>query len=361
MHLPSTIKRNPDFEAAQAQLHRLLGVVAALRAPETGCPWDLAQTHQSLKPYLLEEAYETLAAIEILPQDLLAENNTPALATADLDKNRAWSDFADELGDVLLQVMLHAQLAQEAGHFDFAKIAQGLTDKLIRRHPHVFDAAAQGLATPEQVTQQWQQLKQQEQAQKNDAQKNNAHSGPALKSILSKVTLGQPALSHAYQVSKKAVGVGFTWPNFKSLWDCVQSEFAELAELLPPEALAGTMAEPELNAAIDALPNAAQVRLSLEDELGDLLFAAVNLARALKLHPEVALSRATQKFKARFKTMEELLAAEKLSAMPGTAAEPASKLSAEHMLPEAVFNTLDFEAWDALWVRAKQLQRSGQQ
>ena len=261
-------------------IERLLAVVAQLRDPKGGCPWDLKQTHTTLRKYLLEEAYEAVEAID------------------SGDTNH----LKDELGDVLLQVVLHAQLASEAKTFDFDAICTNLADKLVRRHPHVFgDVAANDADT---VAQNWEAIKAQE---KNDSGQSQVNS------ILAGVSQGQPALSRALDISKKAVGVGFEWPDFESLWACVMSEFDEL--------------DAEIKKSSEA---ASSNQSALEDELGDILFATVNLARQLKVDPEVALTRATSKFTQRFQAMEAF-AQER----------------------QVTLDSLTFEAWDALWQEAK--------
>lgn len=227
---------------------QLLSVVRQLRHPETGCPWDLKQTHQSLRPYLLEEAYEAVEAMD---------SNDPA-------------HLKEELGDVLLQVMLHSQLASEAAQFTADDVAAGIAEKLIRRHPHVFGDVR--VSTAEEVTANWQQIK--------ATEKGNQ----ATPSVMDGVPNNTPALSRALEVSKRAVKEGFEWPDFESLWTCVMSEYDEFREEL------------EHGASSDAL----------EDELGDILFATVNLARYHGIHPEVALSKATNKFIRRYRTMEQL-------------------------------------------------------
>jgi ATP diphosphatase len=280
---PTTHPTHPDAMAHLPPMARLLAVVARLRDPNGGCPWDLKQTHTTLRKYLLEEAYEAVEAID---------SGDPAL-------------LKDELGDVLLQVALHAQLASEQGTFDFDAVCTNLADKLVRRHPHVFGEATAHDA--DAVVQNWQAIKAAEKGA--DAQ--------APTSVLDGVSLSQPALSRALEVSTKAVAVGFEWPSFESLWACVMSEFDELrAELNRP--------------ALNSPEAATAAQSAIEDELGDILFASVNLARQLKVHPEVALTRATHKFTQRFQTMERLAQAR------GTP-----------------LDTLDFDTWDALWRDAK--------
>ncbi|MBY0450707.1 MAG: nucleoside triphosphate pyrophosphohydrolase [Cyanobacteria bacterium] len=264
---------------------RLLAVVSQLRDPKTGCPWDLKQTHASLRPYVLEEAYEVIDTI------------------APEGETQNYTALAEELGDLLLQVTLHAQLASEekdpAKHFDFESVAGGIADKLIRRHPHVFQAPNAAIVSPEQVSAQWEQIKQ--------AEKETKNTGTGIAST----GKGLPALSRALKVSQKAVSYGFEWPNFESLWQCVMSEYAEFQAEIP-----------------EAVP------AKLEEEMGDILFATVNLARHFKIHPEVALNQAIQKFTQRFETMEALL-------------------PEKH--PGLTLEQLSFEDWDTLWNQAKRV------
>lgn len=247
----------------------LLAVVKQLRNPEGGCPWDLKQTHESLRPYLLEEAYELLEAID--------SGDTVHLK--------------EELGDVLLQVALHAQLASETGAFTADDVAHGIAEKLIRRHPHVFGDVM--VKNAEEVTRNWEQIK-------------AAEKGHPSESVMDGIPMGLPALSRALKVSKRAVKEGFEWPDFESLWACVMSEYDEFRHELD------TKAPFE----------------KLEDELGDILFATVNLARYNGIDPEVALNKATNKFLRRYRTMERL---------------------SDKPLREHAFETLD-----ALWTQAKQ-------
>lgn len=231
-----------------AGFQKLLDVVAQLRDPDHGCPWDLKQTHQSLRPYFLEETYEAVEAIN---------ENDPV-------------HLKEELGDVLLQICLHAQLATEAGQFTADEVAQGIAEKLIRRHPHVFGELQ--IDTAEAVTANWEKIK--------AAERGN----PEVVSTMDKLPQGLPALMLALEVSKRAVKQGFEWPDFESLWACVMSEFDEFRADLDSQA-------PFEN---------------LEDELGDILFASVNLARYHGVNPEIALHKATQKFIRRYQTMETL-------------------------------------------------------
>nr|WP_279347198.1 nucleoside triphosphate pyrophosphohydrolase [Govania unica] len=225
--------------------------MARLRDPNGGCPWDIEQDFASIAPYTIEEAYEVAEAI--------AHNDMPSLA--------------DELGDLLLQVVYHAEMAREANHFDFSDVVDGISKKMIRRHPHVFgdaevkDAAAQTAA--------WEVLKAAERAEK-------ATGAP---SALDGVALGLPALTRAVKLQKRAARVGFDWGSIAPVMDKMREEIAEL------------QAEIDSNA-----PKA-----KVEEEFGDLLFVMANLARHLDLEPETALRNANAKFERRFKAIESRL------------------------------------------------------
>lgn len=278
-------------------INKLVEVVARLRDPVAGCPWDLKQTHQSLKPYMLEEAYEAVEAI-----DEAQETGNPA-------------SLKEELGDVLLQVVLHSQLAQDAGTFDFSEVCDTISEKLIRRHPHVFGTVEANDA--DTVVTNWEAIKKAEKAQADPT------NGPVLASILQGVAKSQPALSRALDTSKKAVKVGFEWPNLESLWECVMSEYEEFREEVH-----------QLDSAETITPERFE---RLESEMGDIFFASVNLARHFKIDPEVALTKATAKFTKRFQAMETLIQA---NIQPG------------QTLEQAMAN-LSFEQWDDLWRQAK--------
>lgn len=231
---------------------RLVEIIAELRAPH-GCPWDREQTHTSLKRYLLEESYELFEAIE--------QNDSAAIM--------------DELGDVLLQVLLHAQIAAEQRKFTIDDVINNLSAKLIRRHPHVFaDAHAH---TPGEVAQKW------------DAIKRTETTAVARTSAVDGVPKVFPALMRAEKVQKKAARVGFDWDEPFAVLAKVEEELAELGQ---------------------ALKNRDQ--RGMQEELGDLLFAAVNLARFAEIDPEFALQNATAKFIRRFRLMEEMIEAEGL-------------------------------------------------
>ncbi|MEI6084502.1 MAG: nucleoside triphosphate pyrophosphohydrolase [Verrucomicrobiota bacterium] len=223
-------------------LARLLKIMSRLRGPD-GCPWDREQTHQSIRYNLVEETYEAL--------DALDTENMP--------------EFRDELGDLLLQVVFHSQLASEAGTFDFDKVAKSIADKLVRRHPHVF--GNKKAATSAAVLQQWEAIKKKE-------KKAN--------SIVAEIPRGLPALMRADKVQRKVARVGFDWKNVAGVIAKIEEELREVKEAL-----------------------ASGKRRQLEEEVGDLLFAVVNLARFEKLHAEDLLDRTVKKFVKRFQHIEQ--------------------------------------------------------
>lgn len=225
-------------------LEELIAVIAKLRAPD-GCPWDREQTHVSLRPNMIEEAYEAVDAID--------DNDMKHLR--------------EELGDVLLQVLLHSQIASEEGVFNIEDVAKELKDKLIHRHPHVFGNA--NLSTPDEVKDAWDRLKAEEKTHR--------------KSAMDGISRSQAALISAQKISKKAVKTGFEWPNEESLYECIYSEFEEFKQ-----------AKKEND------------KSHMEEEFGDILFATVNLARWNKIDAEQALLKANKKFEKRFRKMEEL-------------------------------------------------------
>jgi nucleoside triphosphate diphosphatase len=236
-----------------AAIDRLLWVMARLRAPEGGCPWDREQDFSTIAPYTIEEAYEVADAI----------------GRGDM------RDLADELGDLLLQVVYHAQMAKEAGHFDFEAVAEQIAAKMVRRHPHVFGDAV--VADAAEQTHAWEATKAAERAAK-------AEGGG---SLLDDVPLALPALVRAAKLQKRAARAGFDWPDVEPVLAKLDEEIAEL------------------RAELAAGRTPARVR----DEVGDLLFAAVNLARHLGIDPEDALRATNRKFERRFRAIEQALAA----------------------------------------------------
>jgi tetrapyrrole methylase family protein/MazG family protein len=246
---------------------RLIETVHRLRAPG-GCPWDRAQTHQSLRQYLMEEAHEVL--------DVLDQINT----VDDLKKDNVRSAFREELGDLLMQVLLHSEMAHEEGAFDIHDVAAGLDDKLIRRHPHVFgETKADSVETAFQT---WEKQKAKEKASKPGA------------SVLDGVPKGLPALQRASRVLEKVTKVGFQWKDMAGPLAKVDEELAELrAEVLALERAETDAGEP--------------IRRKLEAELGDLLFTLCNVAYLSKVNPEDALRTTLQRFERRFKHVEGCL------------------------------------------------------
>lgn len=251
---------------------RLLAIMRALRDPESGCPWDIEQDFASIAPYTIEEAYEVADAIQ----------------RAD------WRDLTGELGDLLLQVVFHAQIAQDRGLFDFNDVANGISDKMVARHPHVFGSESRD-KTAAQQTRDWEVVKAEERAARAEA------------GTLDGVALGLPALLRAVKLQKRAARVGFDWPQTAQVLDKVAEEMAELAEA-----------------------KASGDSDHTEEEFGDLLFVMANLARHMEIDPEAALRRANAKFVRRFQRIESLLAAQ-------------GKTPAESDLAEM----------DTLWNRAK--------
>lgn len=247
----------------------LLTIMVALRTPGTGCPWDLAQTFATIAPYTVEEAYEVA--------DAIARNDMP--------------DLKDELGDLLLQVVYHARIAEEAGAFTFADVTDAIARKMVRRHPHVFGSPAERAegATPGF----WERIKAEERAEKAAArgsiaepsQGSGAVRPATAHGLLADVPVGLPGLTRAIKLQDKAARVGFDWPDITPVFDKIREETAELEA----EVAAGRHA-------------------ATEDEFGDLLFVMANLARHLKIDPEAALRKANQKFSRRFAHIEAVLA-----------------------------------------------------
>jgi len=236
-------------------IDRLLLIMARLRDPERGCPWDREQDFASIAPYTIEEAYEVADAIE----------------RADM------ASLKDELGDLLLQVVFHARMAEEAGRFAFDDVVAAIADKMVRRHPHVFGDAQ--IATVAAQNEAWEAHKATEREEAQRRQEGGAGS------VLDGVALALPALLRAAKISRRAARIGFDWPDARAVIAKIAEEIAEV------------------EAEIDG-----NDRLRLEDEVGDLLFAAANLARKLEVEPETALRRATAKFERRFRCVEALAA-----------------------------------------------------
>lgn len=224
-------------------ISKLLDIMARLRHPDSGCPWDLAQDFDTIAPYTIEEAYEVADCIE----------------------RGALDELPDELGDLLLQVVFHAQIASDRGLFDFGQVVARICDKMIRRHPHVFGEGT--AATDAEVSASWEAIKRLEK--------------PGQSSLMDGIALGLPALLRAYKIGKRAASAGFDWPAAEPVRAKIDEELAEL------------------DAAIGQ-----GNREQIEAEIGDLLFSAVNLCRHLKLDPERALRRANDRFATRFRRVE---------------------------------------------------------
>lgn len=243
---------------AGAAFVELVALQARLRAPN-GCPWDREQTHASLRPFLVEEAYEVLDAMD----------------SGDSQK------FAGELGDLLLQIVFHAEMAREKGRFDITDVIHAVHTKMVRRHPHVFGTAK--AQTSGQVLKNWEQIKSEE----REAESGKGSKKRAAESVLEGVPKGLPALIEAYQLSRRAANVGFDWENVGGVFEKLNEEARELRLALDRRDDAKSGAEGKV-----------------EEEMGDLLFAAVNLARQAGVEPEIALKRASRKFLERFQWME---------------------------------------------------------
>ncbi|WP_374449298.1 nucleoside triphosphate pyrophosphohydrolase [Stella sp.] len=248
--------------AAERALARLLGIMRRLRDPEAGCPWDKAQTFATIAPYTIEEAYEVADAIE--EQD--------------------FDGLRDELGDLLFQVVFHSRMAEELGRFGFAEVADAISDKMVRRHPHIFGNAADGSGDATH----WEALKEAERA---------ARAGDRLQSVLDGVPAALPALVRADKLQRRAARVGFDWPDADAVLPKIDEELAEIAE------------------ARAAAPD------RVAEEVGDLLFSVVNLARKLNIDAEVALRKANSKFDRRFRGIEAALLAEGRRPQDATLAE----------------------------------------
>jgi len=254
-----------------------VSILSRLRAPG-GCPWDREQTFDSIKPYTLEEAYEVLKAID----------------------NRDWKELAGELGDLLLQVLFYAQMAQEQGWFSIDDVLDRLSNKLVHRHPHVFgDVKAE---TSSDVLRNWEALKAEEKKRRLESGGGKAATAEQPgESVVAGVSSAMPALLEAHKLSSRAAHVGFDWTNLAGLMDKLEEEIQELEENLKefPEPVRGKQTRGSTDE---------RVRGRLEAELGDVFFVLVNLARFLSLDPESALKKTNRKFRRRFQWMEGQLA-----------------------------------------------------
>jgi nucleoside triphosphate diphosphatase len=268
------------------RFERAVGIMERLRAPG-GCPWDREQTFDSIKPYTLEETYEVLEAID----------------------NRDWTELAGELGDLLLQVLFYSEMAQEQGSFSIDDVLDRLSTKLIDRHPHVFGEVK--AETASEVKRNWEALKVEERKKRANRQGRNGvaplQEDKGERSILSGVSSAIPALLGAHKLSTRAAEAGFDWPNIESLFDKLSEETAELREHLKEFPAPGPCPEGRGIAGSGRQHVPPELQERLEEEVGDLFFVMVNLARYLSLDPESALRKTNRKFKRRFQWMEEQL------------------------------------------------------
>ncbi|HVB99155.1 MAG TPA: nucleoside triphosphate pyrophosphohydrolase [Candidatus Dormibacteraeota bacterium] len=269
MAKPKTASRKPPrrsrpVEQIGRRFEKLVEVQARLRAPG-GCPWDREQTHQSLRPYLIEEAYEVLEALD------------------------GGSDerFASELGDLLLQVLFHSQLAREEGRFDIGDVVDAIREKLIRRHPHVFGNVR--VRNSAEVLKRWEELKAEERRQEGRPESDGEDS------VLGNVPRNLPALSEAFQLTRRASNVGFDWKRLEGVLDKLEEETRELRGAVRRARRTGAKISRRRRMA----------HAHVEEEAGDLLFIAANVARFLRLDPEIALKKANRKFQRRFQWMEK--------------------------------------------------------
>jgi nucleoside triphosphate diphosphatase len=264
------------------RFERAVEIMARLRAPG-GCPWDREQSFDTIKPYTLEETYEVLEAID----------------------NRDWKELTGELGDLLLQVLFYSQMAREEGHFSIDDVLERLANKLVDRHPHVFGEVKAD--TPAEVLRNWEALKAQEKEKKKRAEAGGGAAADA-QSVLSGVSSKMPALLEAHKLSSRAAHVGFDWPEIEGLFSKIEEEIQELREELKNLPVkSGSVGRGVAGSGKPQVPTEARERL--EDEVGDLFFVLVNIARYLSLDPESALRKTNRKFKRRFQWMEERLRA----------------------------------------------------
>jgi MazG family protein len=292
------------------RFERAVAIMERLRAPG-GCPWDREQTFDSIKPYTLEETYEVLEAID----------------------NRDWPELAGELGDLLLQVLFYAEMADEQSSFSIDDVLDRLSTKLINRHPHVFgDAKAD---TSAEVKRNWEALKVEERKKRNQDDAAGAAEENQPRSILAGLSSAMPSLLEAYKLSSRAAQAGFDWPNIESLFDKLQEETMELREQLEEFPAPGPRPHGRGVAGSGRTPVPEQLQAKLEEEVGDLFFVLVNVARYLSVDAESALRKTNRKFRRRFQWMEERLAE------TGRSADQAS-----------------MDELESLWQKAKQTERA---
>ncbi|MGA8200354.1 MAG: nucleoside triphosphate pyrophosphohydrolase [Candidatus Sulfotelmatobacter sp.] len=291
------------------RFERAVAIMERLRAPG-GCPWDREQTFDSIKAYTLEETYEVLEAID----------------------NRDWNELPGELGDLLLQVLFYSEMAKEQGTFSIDDVLDRLSDKLVNRHPHVFGEVKAD--TSAEVKRNWEALKSEER-KKRDAGTNAIEGAQtSFKSILSGISSAMPSLLEAHKLSSRAAQVGFDWPNMEGLFDKLAEETSELRQHLQEFPAPGPRPEGRGVAGSGRQTVPENLRERLEEEIGDLFFVLVNIARYLSLDPESALRKTNRKFRSRFQWMEQ-----RLSESGGT------------------LETASMDELESLWQHAKQLEK----
>jgi MazG family protein len=291
------------------RFERAVAIMERLRAPG-GCPWDREQTFDSIKPYTLEETYEVLEAID----------------------NRDWNELPGELGDLLLQVLFYSEMAKEQGTFSIDDVLDRLSDKLVNRHPHVFGEVKAD--TSAEVKRNWEALKTEERKKRDAGTNAGEGAQTSFKSILSGISSAMPSLLEAHKLSSRAAQVGFDWPNMEGLFDKLGEETSELRQHLQEFPAPGP--RPEGRGVADSgrqtVPE--KLRERLEEEVGDLFFVLVNIARYLSLDPESALRKTNRKFRSRFQWMEQ-----RLSESGGT------------------LETASMDELESLWQQAKQQEK----
>src|SRR5215471_7534624 len=277
------------------RFERAVQIMARLRAPG-GCPWDREQTFDTIKPYTLEETYEVLEAID----------------------NRDWNELEGELGDLLLQVLFYSQMAQEEGRFSIADVLDRLSDKLVRRHPHVFGDVT--VETSADVLRNWEALKAEEKRKRLEAGGGKSAPLDQPESVLAGVSPAMPALLEAHKLSSRAAHVGFDWPGIEGLFEKLEEETNELKQEL--KQLPGVPRPSGRGTAGSGKAQVAEpLRQRLEEEVGDLFFVLVNIARYLSLDPESALKKTNRKFRRRFEWMEQRLREKGLAPQQATLGE----------------------------------------
>ncbi len=293
------------------RFERAVAIMARLRAPG-GCPWDREQTFDSIKPYTLEETYEVLEAID----------------------NRDWDELSGELGDLLLQVLFYSEMSKEQGTFTIDEVLEKLSRKLVDRHPHVFgDVQAE---TASEVVRNWEAIKAEEKRKRLSAGDGKAaRQEEAPESLLGGVSTAMPSLLEAHKLSSRAAHVGFDWPNVEGLFEKLREETDELRQELKEFPAPGPRPQARGVAGSGRVQVPEDLRVRLEEEVGDLFFVLVNIARYLSVDPESALKKTNRKFKRRFQWMEERLRES------GRKPEQAST-----------------EELESLWQQAKELEKS---